>query len=456
LAVTRTIDPGSISGYNPNWFQELSPQLQSKAQTELSRVGAPAAPTDRPIAYGEYGGNTSPLPSYDTLPDRVKGIVNQAEATAFAPYMQKPPLQQQPEMEQLWALINQLMGQQQPMAMPNISQIYQEVLGTKQNLMDQRKNQAKADFDSKTLPMVRNQLSASGFLSSDARFQQENEARSMLDRTLASIEAELMADAYQEALQRAGYEADVAKAIADQTYRNKSLALQALNASDEMKYRQGMLGIEQGRLSNESLRTNSEYGSGGFRSQELGLQGRGLDIEQAGQNLQRAISLLSSVGVVDDNLSKTLAGLGLDIPTGTKTADMRIAEANQALQRELASMRGSSGGGSGGGSASMVGNMTEAGIKVLDSVLASKSRKDAENYLGNYGGIISAADRAYIQAAIDRTWPVKQGGSGGSLAQGFDQWYTNKTGLAPSTQTTQSKYDIPVNNPLSYILNLLK
>lgn len=105
---SSTISPEQIIGYDPNWFINLPPEIQQKANAERQKVGATPLPTDRPLTYEESGGGTI-LPSRSSLSSSTQQAISSAEQQAFAPYIQQQ--QQQQLIDALQARIKQLENQ---------------------------------------------------------------------------------------------------------------------------------------------------------------------------------------------------------------------------------------------------------------------------------------------------------------------------------------------------------
>jgi len=258
---------------------------------------------------------------------------------------------QAPDEQQV--MFNQLMERlMQPveMKMPDVDEIYKNILRSKREAIESRKQEAMRTFEEETLPRLRADLAASGFLHSDVRFARERAARDALEKTLQAIQAEAEADALEEALKRAGLEADIAKAMADVTLRQEALALQAQANAAQQAYQQGLLGLQREQFEWGKPFDIAELtgvipeglpGAGG-----LTLAGRQVESDIEAQRLGQllaAIGLMGKVPQVSGPFADLLNALGLR--PGTPTAEMINANLNRALQQSLASMGMPSGSG---------------------------------------------------------------------------------------------------------------
>jgi len=334
-----------ITGYDPNWFRNLPTEIQQKAQQERQRVGLSPAPTDRPLAYGEYGGGKV-LPSLKTLPERVRQTISSTEQQAFTDWYNREYLPQQKQIiqkeeQKRQEMFNQLMPQLKEITMPDVDEIYRNVLRGKQAAVGAQKQEALERFEREALPKLRADLAASGFLHSDVRFARERAARESLEKTLQAIQTNAEADAFEETLKRAGLEADIAKTMADVTLRQQALALQAQANAAQQAYQQGLLGLQREQFEWGKPLTIAELtgvipkGLPGAGRDTLASRKLESDIEtQRLGGLLTATGLMGRVPQVGGQFAGLASSLGLE--EGMPTAETTNAELNRALQRLLA------------------------------------------------------------------------------------------------------------------------
>ena len=294
---TGQIDPGRIAGYDPDWFRKLPPEVQEKAQAERAKVGLPPAPTDRPLAYGEYGGGKV-LPSYETLPQRVKDIVDAAERQAFSDAMQEvqqrlqvPPAQPLPQGAQF--------QQFQRPQVPYQSEIA-DLVGRLQEMISRPFNPEDYPGYQALEETVKRQAAKASL-----RALEELNARGILNSTIA---AEKVAQIEQE------YWIQALPLILERAYGMRQ---------DEIRNLMALLDYYR-RAAEEEYSREWEYQTWMYEQQLAQLQ---MAIEEQERQIKSAWERVNNLGYVD-NAASAVLGLPVGTPSweAKKTAEQMLHE----------------------------------------------------------------------------------------------------------------------------------
>lgn len=160
-ANTRTGTPGGLNptehmiiqygtDYDPNWFKNLSPEIQAKVNAERQKSGLAPLPTDRPLYWEESMAGIVSTP-YNQLPERLQQAIAQQETASglwsqqqlYQPQFQ-PIEYLQPQIQNILSQVQQLYTPDPSLA-PLYSKALDQMLSTidtyQQQLTDQIKQQ---------------------------------------------------------------------------------------------------------------------------------------------------------------------------------------------------------------------------------------------------------------------------------------------------------------------------
>lgn len=135
--------------YDPNWFKNLSPEIQAKVNAERQKSGLAPLPTDSPLYWEESTAGIVSTP-YNQLPERLQQAIAQREKEAFEQYYREqqpklpPPPPPLPDIQNILSQVQQLYTSDASLA-PLYSKALDQMLSTidtyQQQLTDQIKQQ---------------------------------------------------------------------------------------------------------------------------------------------------------------------------------------------------------------------------------------------------------------------------------------------------------------------------